>query len=141
MSSSILFGKKTSKFNSRLSINEYLYEDTDLEVIKDILKEEEVDILCFGHTHKPYHRIIDMSDENGEKYAHTINIGSVGKPKDGDSRGSYVLIEINEESNNTSKELVRVEIRRFRYDIEKAALAVEGSPLPNELADMLRKGY
>lgn len=29
----------------------------------------------------------------------------------------------------------------FRYDVEKAAKAVEESPLPNEFAHMLRKGY
>jgi len=34
-----------------------------------------------------------------------------------------------------------VEFIRFAYDVEKAAQAVEGSPLPDEYADMLRKGY
>ena len=123
------------------SINEYLYEDSDPEIIKDILLEESADILCFGHTHKPYHRIIPVFDEKGKRYAHTINTGSVGKPKDGDSRGTYVLLSIDEKSNNTSGELINVEIKRFAYDVEKAALAIENSPLPNELAEMLRKGY
>jgi hypothetical protein len=30
---------------------------------------------------------------------------------------------------------------RVAYDVEKAAQAVEASPLPNEYADMLRKAY
>jgi hypothetical protein len=36
---------------------------------------------------------------------------------------------------------VQVEFIRFDYDVEKAAKAVEDSPLPNEYAEMLRKGY
>ena len=38
-------------------------------------------------------------------------------------------------------ESIKVEFIRFDYDIEKAAKAVEDSPLPNEYAEMLRKGY
>jgi hypothetical protein len=36
---------------------------------------------------------------------------------------------------------VQVEFIRFEYNIEMAAKAVEDSELPNEYADMLRKGY
>jgi hypothetical protein len=39
------------------------------------------------------------------------------------------------------EEAVQVEFIRFEYDVEKAARAVEESPLPNEYADMLRKGF
>lgn len=30
-------------------------------------------------------------------------------------------------------------VKLFEYDVEKAAKAVEDSPLPNDFADMLRK--
>jgi hypothetical protein len=30
---------------------------------------------------------------------------------------------------------------RFEYDVERAAKAIEGSPLPNEYAEMLRRGF
>jgi len=33
-----------------------------------------------------------------------------------------------------------VEFIRFEYDVEKAAKAIEDSPLPDAYADMLRKG-
>jgi len=38
-------------------------------------------------------------------------------------------------------ESIDVEFIRFEYDVEKAAKAVEDSPLPDEYAEMLRKGY
>jgi diadenosine tetraphosphatase ApaH/serine/threonine PP2A family protein phosphatase len=97
--------------------------------------------MCFGHTHKPYHRILPSEPDKNPHYRHAINIGSVGKPKDGDNRGCYVMLTINEDSSILNKESVQVEFIRFEYDIEKAAKAVEDSPLPNEFADMLRKAY
>ena len=65
-------------------------------------------------------------------------MGSVGKPKDGDPRGSYVLLEIDENSSVLNPESIKVEFIRFKYDVEKAAKAVENSPLPNVFADALR---
>jgi diadenosine tetraphosphatase ApaH/serine/threonine PP2A family protein phosphatase len=94
--------------------------------------------MCCGHTHKPYHRA--LKSEEGNHFRHAINIGSVGKPKDGDPRGCYAMLTINDNSSITNKESIQVEFIRFEYNIEKAAKAVEESPLPNEFADMLRKG-
>jgi predicted phosphodiesterase len=118
-------------------INEYLFEDREEKSMLRIMQDADADILCFGHTHKPYHRI--LSDE-GDRFRHAINIGSVGKPKDGDPRGGYVLLHIDENGSITNKDSIRVEFIRFTYDIEKAAKAVEDSPLPNAYAESLRKG-
>ena len=74
-------------------------------------------------------------------YRHAINIGSVGKPKDGTNKGCYVILTSNADSTGSNKNTVAVEFIRFDYDVERAAKAVEESPLPNEYADMLRKGY
>ena len=119
-------------------INEYLFEDRDEKSLMRIMEQADADIMCFGHTHKPYHRT--LLDEKGH-YRHAINIGSVGKPKDNDPRGCYVMLTINGTSSVTDKESVKVEFIRFAYDVEKAAKAVEDSPLPEVYADMLRKGY
>jgi len=119
-------------------INEYLFEDRDEKSLLRIMEQADADIMCFGHTHKPYHRT--LQDEN-EHYRHAINIGSVGKPKDNDPRGCYVMLTINETSSVTNKESVKVDFIRFTYDVEKAAKAVEDSPLPDVYADMLRHGY
>ena len=122
-------------------INEYLFEDRDEKSLLRIMEGAGADIMCFGHTHKPYHRVLPAETKENQHYRHAINIGSVGKPKDGNPRGCYVILTINSNSSITNKEAVKVEFIRFEYDVEKAARAVEESPLPNEYADMLRKGY
>ena len=96
------------------------------------------DILAFGHTHKPYHRI--LKHENGT-FRHAINIGSVGKPKDGDTRACYVILEINPETSMTQADSLKVKFVRVAYDFETIAKAIEASPLPDFYADMLRKAY
>ena len=122
-------------------INEYLFEDRDEKSLLRIMEGADADIMCFGHTHKPYHRTLPTEIIENTHYRHAINIGSVGKPKDGNPKGCYVLLTINQDSSITNKDAIQVEFIRFDYDIEKAAKAVEQSPLPNEYADMLRKGY
>jgi putative phosphoesterase len=121
-------------------INEYLFEDREEKSLLRIMQDADADIMCFGHTHKPYHRILEITEVNNIRYRHAINIGSVGKPKDGNSQGGYVLLHINENSSILTKESIKVEFIRFNYDIEKAAKAVEDSPLPNAYAESLRKG-
>jgi predicted phosphodiesterase len=120
-------------------INEYLFEDRDEKSLLRIMHDADADIMCFGHTHKPYHRILDSAEKN--HFRHAINIGSVGKPKDNNPNGCYVLLTINDNSTVMDRESIRVEFIRFDYDEERAAKAVEGSPLPDEYADMLRRGY
>lgn len=122
-------------------INEYLFEDRDEKSLLRIMQDADADIMCFGHTHKPYHRILNSGEAGHDHFRHAINIGSVGKPKDNNPNGCYVLLTINDNSSIKNKESIRVEFVRFDYDVERAAAAVEASPLPNEYADMLRKGY
>ncbi len=120
-------------------INEYLFEDREEKSLRRIMEEAGADIMCFGHTHKPYHRI--LSDAGGkDHFRHAINIGSVGKPKDGNPQGGYVILTIHDNSSFLKIDSIRSELIRFDYDIEKAALAVENSPLPNDYAENLRKG-
>ncbi|TRW23570.1 metallophosphoesterase family protein [Flavobacterium zepuense] len=121
-------------------INEYLFEDREEKSLLRIMEQADADIMCFGHTHKPYHRILN-SGTDAPHYRHAINLGSVGKPKDGDVRGCYVIIAINENTSVLNKDSIGVEFIRFDYDVETAAKAVENSPLPDEYADMLRKAY
>jgi predicted phosphodiesterase len=119
-------------------INEYLFVDREERSILRIMEQAQAHIMLFGHTHKPYHRILKDADGN---FRHAINIGSVGKPKDGDVRGCYVVMELDERFALNKADSFNVEFVRFDYDVEKAAKAVEDSPLPNEFADMLRKAY
>ena len=48
--------------------------------------EPDADVLVFGHTHKPWVREIE-----GVLF---VNDGSVGKPKDGDSRAAWALLTV-----------------------------------------------
>ena len=64
----------------------------------------------------------------------------MGKPKDNDPKGCYVMLTIHAETGSANKDAIQAAFIRFDYDIEKAAKAVEESPLPNEYAEMLRKG-
>ena len=122
-------------------INEYLFEDREEKSMLRIMQDADADVMCFGHTHKPYHRILPSVPENPPHYRHAINIGSVGKPKDGDPRGCYVILTINDHSNIHNKDSIQAEFIRFEYDVEKAAKAVEGSTLPRVYADALRTAH
>ncbi|GAA5225136.1 metallophosphatase family protein [Salegentibacter mishustinae] len=122
-------------------INEYLFEDRAEKSMIRIMEQADADIMCFGHTHKPYHRTFNSADENTPYFRHAINIGSVGKPKDNDNRGSYVILEINENASVLDKDSISVQFVKFEYDIEKAAKAIEESILPNDYAENLRNGF
>jgi putative phosphoesterase len=141
----IEFQLNQDKFNLLLvhgsprRINEYLFEDRDEKSLHRIMEQADADIMCFGHTHKPYHRILN-DKEGKDHFRHAINIGSVGKPKDGNPQGGYVILTINDQSSGLNADSVKSELIRFDYDIEKAAKAVEDSLLPNDYAESLRKG-
>jgi predicted phosphodiesterase len=39
-------------------VNEYLFEDREEKSLLRIMQDADADIMCFGHTHKPYHRVL-----------------------------------------------------------------------------------
>lgn len=122
-------------------VNEYLFADRPDSSILRLMEPDGVDVLCFGHTHKPYHRVIETTVDGAPRYRHAINTGSVGKPKDGDPRACYVLLTVTGPSIAERADAVTVEFVRVTYDVEKTATLVEASVLPNEFADMLRRAY
>lgn len=83
------------------------------------------DVIAFGHTHKPWQRIVEE--------IHFVNTGSVGRPKDGDPRAGYALVTMDATS-------VEVEMVRVTYDVERAAQGILASELPDEFAEILRTG-
>jgi predicted phosphodiesterase len=83
------------------------------------------DVLCFGHTHRPWTRVVDG--------IRLVNTGSVGRPTDGNWRAGYVLLEMD--GSESSVEFVRVE-----YDVERAMKAIRASTLPHAFAEYLRTG-
>lgn len=107
-------------------INEYLFADRPDSSLERLLDMVEADVLICGHTHIPYRRVLPSGRQ-------VINAGSVGKPKDGDPRVCYVVLQ-------ASGAALSVEFRRVPYDIERAAQAIEASEMPHEYAQMLRDG-
>jgi predicted phosphodiesterase len=106
----------------------YVYEerpDSFLEKICGAVGARAGDIICFGHTHKPWQRFM-----SGVRF---VNTGSVGRPKDADWRAGYVLFDVGIGEP-------RAEFVRVVYDVERAARAILESDLPNDFADYLRTG-
>lgn len=83
------------------------------------------DVVCFGHTHVPWHRVVES--------VHYVNTGSVGRPKDGDWRAGYVILDVA--GSDVSAEIVRV-----AYDVGSAMRAIVASELPDDFAEQLRLG-
>ena len=83
------------------------------------------DVVAFGHTHKPWHRAVEG--------IHFVNTGSVGRPKDGDWRAGYAVVEMDGES-------VAVDFPRVEYDVAQAAAGVRESTLPDFFAVYLETG-
>jgi putative phosphoesterase len=99
-------------------VNEYLFEDKPDSLYERLARAEDADVLVFGHTHKPWIR-----DFAGVRF---VNCGSVGKPKDGDTRGAFAVLTAE-----------AVTIERVGYDAELVAADVRDAGLPAEFADKL----
>jgi len=99
---------------------EYVYEE---EVSSDLLKRASADILILGHTHVPY----VVRFEHGL----VVNPGSVGQPRDRDTRASYAFVDPVH---------MTCELRRVRYKVEDAAESISAAGLPHFLAERLLMG-
>ena len=66
-------------------VNEYLFEDKPARLYERLAAAEEAGVLVFGHTHKPW-----IHEFGGVLF---VNCGSVGKPKDGDPRAAFAVLE------------------------------------------------
>ena len=104
--------------------NEYLYPDTPQARFKELLDRSGADVLFAGHTHLPMARAVD-----GRL---VVNPGSVGKPKDGDPRASYLIVD--------TEDGLRLATVRVTFDVESVANDCVESGLPKELAEALRQG-
>lgn len=104
-------------------VNEYLFEDKPQKTFERIAALSDCDVLVFGHTHKPW-----IHSYGGVLF---VNCGSVGKPKDGDPRAAFALLETDATGN------VAASIERVPYDAEAVAREVASAGLPGEYAEKL----
>ena len=100
-------------------MNEYLFEDRPLSSFQRLAAASNADIIVFGHTHRPYTKLVD-----GVLF---VNAGSVGKPKDGDWRACCIILE----PGLTTEP---VQFIRVPYDVHTAAAAIRASDLPDTFA-------
>jgi len=125
LESEIRFGVDSTRIllvhGSPRKINEYLFEDRPLSSFQRLAASSNADLIVFGHTHKPYVKVVD-----GVTF---LNAGSVGKPKDGDWRACYAMIDGGD-----------VTFRRVEYDVKAAAAAIRATELPYEFAADIETG-
>lgn len=126
--------------SARNPLNEYvfpedIYQQNKMERIFAL-----VDQYCFqGHTHIPGVFTEDMTFRSPEElnFEYTlndkktlINVGSVGQPRNGDTRSSYVILDGH-----------KVSFRRVEYDFNVTAQKIyDESDLDDYLGDRLRSG-
>ncbi|MEP0710536.1 metallophosphoesterase family protein [Algoriphagus sp.] len=118
------------------AIDDYMTEDYPEQEVLNMMREKDADILLCGHTHIPYHRRI----QDGNKLRHVINLGSVGKPKDGDLRTGYVLADLRDLLTFDDGRAWKLEFRRLSYDVEYAVKKLRNSEFPEKYADALEQG-
>jgi predicted phosphodiesterase len=94
-------------------INEYLFEDRPESAMARMAEENPYRAILFGHTHVPYAREVP----HGHAGATTlfVNVGSGGRPKDGDWRVCYALIDPAALADGRPA----VEFVRVPYDYER----------------------
>ncbi len=104
-------------------VNEYLFEDKPAHTFERIAAGADCDVLVFGHTHKPW-----IHSYAGVLF---VNCGSIGKPKDGDPRAAFALLELDDSGE------VAASIQRVGYDAGAVATEVVSVGLPAEFAEKL----
>ena len=118
----------------------YILSLTDADPSLDIMERP----VCFvGHSHIPL-TVMRFADEP-DRTAYTfdpevdlsetlralLNVGSVGQPRDEDSRTAFLVYD---------SETRYAALRRSTYDIELEAARIRGAGLPDVLAERLHLG-
>ena len=102
-------------------INEYLFQDRPERAMARMAEEYPYPAIFFGHTHVPYARPVGATT--------FVNVGSAGRPKDGDWRVCYAIVEPARFGSTGFVEFVRVP-----YDYERLQRDLAGTPLITSFA-------
>jgi len=97
-------------------INEYLFEDRPASAMERMAHDHPYPAIFFGHTHVPYARKVGATT--------FVNVGSGGRPKDGDWRVCYAVVHPERIGTPGFVEFVRVP-----YDYERLQQGLAGTPL------------
>lgn len=131
-------------------INEYLLPNRQDAQLVRLAQQADADVVCVGHIHVPYHRV--MQSESGSRI-HYVSSGSAGKPKDGDWRAGWVELAFGSRdavsgaapaddaassAGDTDAWLGTI-VRRVEYDVDSVTQAMASSGLPETLIAALRR--
>lgn len=84
-------GQLLAVHGSPRRINEYLFEDRPEHAMARMADENPYRAILVGHTHVPYAREVTHGDAAASTLF--INVGSGGRPKDGDWRVCYAVVD------------------------------------------------
>lgn len=118
-------------------INEYLLEDRPQHAMARMADDNPFRAILFGHTHLPYAREVPHG-EAGETTLF-VNVGSAGRPKDGDWRACYAVVDPTALASGAggpgsgpaglASGRPAVEFARVPYDFERLQRALAETPL------------
>jgi predicted phosphodiesterase len=110
-------GELLAVHGSPRRINEYLFEDRPASAMERMAREFPYPAILFGHTHLPYARPVGETT--------FVNAGSAGRPKDGDWRACYAIVD--PARLPTSEPFV--EFVRVPYDYQRLLGDLAATPL------------
>ena len=120
----------------------------DAESARENLFALSTPVLFHGHTHVPAYwalrgcqsSVIDIDGRAQPLLSPSlINVGSVGQPRDGDVRASWVLWDRSDDGSAIGA-LGTVQWRRVPYDVARTQSGVRAAGLPEFFADRLADG-
>jgi diadenosine tetraphosphatase ApaH/serine/threonine PP2A family protein phosphatase len=121
----------------------------DAESARENLLALSTPVLFHGHTHVPAYwalrggqsSVIDIDGRAQPLLSPSlINVGSVGQPRDGDARASWVLWDRSDDGSAIGA-LGTVQWRRVAYDVARTQSLVRAAGLPEFLAERLAEGH
>jgi predicted phosphodiesterase len=98
-------------------INEYLFEDRPEAAMRRMAASYPYRAILFGHTHAPYERRVGETT--------FVNVGSAGRPKDGDWRACYAIVDPQKLTGAGPA----VEFVRVPFDVERLRRALAATDL------------
>ncbi|MHB1136281.1 MAG: metallophosphoesterase family protein [Coriobacteriia bacterium] len=135
---------------SPLRVNDVVEADAEPAVLAAYIDETHADVVCCGHIHAPFHRVVVTAD----RFLHWVNAGSVGRPRDGDPRAAWVELVLGEHEEVLTAASADTACRRIgatdvwlstvhhrvAYDVEVVFHDMLAVGLPPTLAAGLRTG-
>jgi putative phosphoesterase len=111
---------------SPVADTDYIYPSITPEALHAKLDDDRPDVLVCGHSHVPFTaRVAEVR---------VVNCGSVGRPADGDPRGSFALVDFSDPTRVASA------IVRFAYPVRQTTAALVARDVPGTDADEYERG-